>query len=611
MGNGPPAAITTPSVRVDMLGPLRLTVGGTISEVPGPKRRALLALLSTASGRVVAVDDLVDALWPGELPDPAQATLRSHVSRLRRHLGGGAARLEASNGGYCLDLGGEGSGTDVGRARSLLSRARQSDPPVAFGLLAEGRSLWRGRPLVEFGDVDRLRDVAVRLDDLRRSLDESYAAAAIESGHTAEAVEVATALADEHPLSEAAALLVMRAFDGAGRAPEALRVAYGHRRRLRETAGLEPSHELAELERSIAGRSTTIASRVPRPDDLLRGRDDELVVLRAVLASGRLVTITGPAGVGKTRLAVELACTVEGAVALWLDPSTRPDDVGGALARALGLADRSGDPLAACAAWLGSGPRLLVIDGCEHVVDGVRTVVATLLRACPDLTVIATSREPLRIDSEHRVRLGPLPVVGDAETSGHLDDVPTAVALFVDRARRARPGFAPTADDLVVIEHIVSRLDGLPYPIALAASRLSALDLSDLCEVCGRDDRCLDVLAEGTALTLRRTMAWSYDLLSEGQQRVFRWLSVFPEGFDLADVERVVARADPSEDGAAVLAQLVDSSMIDLVPGRPARYRMLGTVRAYASDRLVAANEVGAASELASGRARQVASEPP
>jgi predicted ATPase len=238
-------------------------------------------------------------------------------------------------------------------------------------------------------------------------------------------------------------------------------------------------------------------------------------------------------------------------------------------------------------------------------------VVATLLRACPDLTVIATSREPLRIDSEHRVRLGPLPVVGDAEASDQLDDVPTAVALFVDRARRARPGFAPTADDLVVIEHIVSRLDGLPYPIALAASRLSALDLSDLCEVCGRADRCLDVLAEGTASTLRRTMAWSYDLLSEGQQRVFRWLSVFPEGFELADVERVVAHADPSEDGAAVLAQLVDSSMIDLVPGRPARYRMLGTVRAYAYDRLAAADEVEAASELAHGRTGQFASEPP
>jgi len=251
-----------------------------------------------------------------------------------------------------------------------------------------------------------------------------------------------------------------------------------------------------------------------------------------------------------------------------------------------------GDVLAACAALLDAGPQLLVIDNCEHLLPGVRDVVATLLDSCPLLTVLATSREPLGLTAEQRLRVAPL-----ALTSPHdLDDVvrSPAVAVFIDRARRVRPAFRPGANELGLIAEIVRRLDGMPLAIELAAGRVSSLGLAD---VHARLDRALDLLGDGRDMTLRQTIWWSYDLLPDHERRLFRHLGVFPDGLDLATAESVAARLGLPGDAAGALAHLVDASMVEATLGAPARYHLLDTVNAFARHQLDAEGEDQAATE--------------
>ncbi|WP_222131310.1 BTAD domain-containing putative transcriptional regulator [Pseudonocardia sp. C8] len=578
-----------PQVRVDVLGPLRLTVGADVVDVPGPKRRALLALLAMEEGRAVTTARLLDALWPDDL-DSARAALHSHVSRLRRHLGPAAGRLAGRPGAYLLDPG-DGDGTDVARARSLLASSSGSPPDVARRLAAEARSLWRGRPLAEFPDVAPLAALVPALDRLRRSVDETYAAAALDAGAPADAVDVAAALVATDPLSERAVLILMRALHATGRAPDALRVAYEHRRRIIAESGLDPTPALARLEREIAG-DVRPDRGLPRPAGPLRGRDSELAALRRLLARERLVTVLGPGGVGKTRLATAITATTEPVTVLLLAPVTTTAAVPHALADALDLRITQGDVLSACAALLAAGPHLLVIDNCEHLLPAVRDVVAALIDRCPRLTVLATSREPLGLTVEQRLRIAPLGLVG-----GHrADDLSRspAVAVFLDRARRVRPGFVPGPAELGLVAEIVRRLDGIPLAIELAAGRLTSLGLS---EIHSHLDRALDLLGDAHDTTLRRTIEWSYDLLDGPERRLFRHLGAFPDGLDLATAESIATRVGVPGDTVRTLAHLVDASMVEAVPGSPTRYRLLDTMRAFARDRLAAHDEEEASTE--------------
>lgn len=567
-----------------MLGPLRLVVGGEDVEVPGPKRRALLALLAVADGRLVPIGELLDSLWAGELPVSARPTLRSHASRLRHHLGPCASRLEGTAGGYRLRVGGEGTTTDVAEVRSLLGRARRAPPPAAHELLARARSLWRGPPLHEFDEVDRLCFLAVSLEELRCSVDQAFTSAAIEVGRPAEAVATASALVRDTPLSEPATLLLVRSLDAAGRPADALRVAYEHRKALREETGLEPSPALSNVEQAIAGRTPARTGRVPRSPNSLRGRAHELATLQRLVRSERLVTVTGPAGVGKTRLAVEVARKEVEPVCLWLTPLADDAAVPHALATALDLREIHGDPVGACSALLGAGPRLILIDSCEHLLAEVRDVVIELLTACPQLTILATSRRALGLVDEQQLRLHPLEWTSDEPFAG----AGPAAAVFVDRVRRIRPGFTPSRRELAVICEIVERLDGLPLAIELAASRSSSLGLNDLRE---RLDRCLDLLGSDLPGTLRETLEWSYDLLDENARRLLRHLSVFPNGFDLAAAEAIADGIRLPGDGAATLSDLVEASMVEVAQGPVRRYRMLETIRTFARDLLVDAGE--------------------
>ena len=582
----------TPAVRVDLLGPMRLVVGDEIVDVPGPKRRALLALLAVAEGRAVPIADLFDALWPLEVPDSARATLQSHVSRLRRHLGTAADLLEGLTGAYRLRLDEVGSGTDVARARVLLATAEGADAAEARRMLAEARSLWRGVALAEFDDVDSLAALAVSLDALHDKVERAYAAAAIDAGEADEAVEVASTLVAADQYSEAAAMLLMRALDASGRAADALRAGYDHRRRVVTETGLEPSPGFSELERTIAGRTRMRPTSLLRAASGLRGRSAELAAVQRLLTNESLVTVLGPGGVGKTALAAEVAARADQATVVPLAPITDPGAIPQALASALEVHIVHGDVLSACVALLGAGPQLLVFDNCEHLLVGVRDLIATLVHGCPQLTILATSREPLGHPAEQQVRLAPLAVTSLV----NLDDLAgsPAVAVFVDRARRVRPDFSPGVDDLGRIADIVRRLDGMPLAIELAAGRMSTLGLVDLD---ARLDRSLDLLGDGRTVSLRRTIAWSYELLPDHEQRLFRHLGVFPDGFDLATAESVAVDLSLPADAAGALAHLVDASMIDVTLGDVVRYRMLETIRAFAQDRLTAAEEDDAATE--------------
>ncbi|TWF75887.1 putative ATPase [Pseudonocardia hierapolitana] len=584
------------TVRVELLGPLRLAVDGRPVEVPGPKRRAVLALLAAAEGRVVHADGLLDALWPEEPPESGRAALQSHVSRLRGHLGPAGSRLVSTGGGYRLAL--EEAELDVAQARSLLRQARETTA-AAVDHLRAASALWRGPVLAEFADFPPLAATAIAYDQLRRDVIELLVGCSIRSGRLDDVVDLATAMLAEDPLREPAVVLVVRALAATGDAARALAVAREYRSRLADETGLDPSPALGELERAVAAGElvapvpgNAAPARSARP---LFGRDAQLAALERLLGDERLVTIVGPGGVGKTRVALELARRAGGARVLPLAPVTDPSAVPHALAAALDLQVVTGDVLGACAAVLGTTRTLLVVDNCEHLLDTVRDTVERLLGGCPGLTVLATSREPLGVPGETPSRLAPLPLPGPDHAS--TAQVPS-VALFLDRAARSRPGFSPGGEELKLVADVVRRLDGMPLAIELAAGRLAGLALPDLA---ARLDRALDLLGARTGdarhRTLRATVEWSYDLLPAEEQRLFRHLAVFVDGVDLPTAEAVAADLGLTGDPAAALAHLVDASMVEVSFSDRPRYRMLETLRAFGVDRLAAAGEAAAADD--------------
>ncbi|MFE7776004.1 BTAD domain-containing putative transcriptional regulator [Streptomyces sp. NPDC057445] len=585
-----------PSVRVEVLGPLRLLVDGEPVDVPGPKRRAVLALLALAEGRIVAVDHLVDALWPSEVPESGHQALHNHVSRLRGHLGPAAARLETRHDGYRLAL--EADELDVAQARALLATARR-DPPAALSLLRKAHELWRGPVLADLVDIVPVATAVEEYAQLRLEVADTLVAAAVAAGQADEVLGLAAASSAADPLREPAVLLHMRALAATGQAPEALRTGREYRRRLVDETGLDPTPALDELERDIVGGAGSPAGppEAPaRPVTRLIGREPQVAALQRLLAAERLVTLVGPGGVGKTRVALEVAGRNGTATVMLLAPVSDPAAIPHALAAALNLKVDQGDVLSACLAVLGDRPGLLVVDNCEHLLDGVRDTVDAVLASCPRISLLATSREPLGLASEHISRLAPLPLP-------HLGEDPSqvpSVALFLDRARRVRPGPPPTPEELRAVSDIVHRLDGMPLAIELAAGRLSTFSVADLR---GRLDRSLDLLGGGRTgadsrhRTLRATIEWSYRLLSEDEQRLFRHLSVFADGVDLDTAEQLAGDLGLGSDPGSALARLVDASMIDASFEGATRYRMLETLRAFGLDRLAAAGEYNTATE--------------
>jgi len=342
------------------------------------------------------------------------------------------------------------------------------------------------------------------------------------------------------------------------------------------------------------------------------GRGAEVSEIAVLLGEGRLVTVTGPGGVGKTRLAGEVARVVAGRFAdgVWLAELAAvadPAQVAPAVAVALGVREQPGVPVAeALAQVLARQQLLLVLDNCEHVIGAAAELCAGLVGTADDVRILATSRERLRVAGEACYRLGPLTLPGPGDEAGAGGG--EAVALFADRARRADAHFALAQQDGPVVGRLVARLDGMPLAIELAAARVEALGVAGLAERI--EDRFAllvagDRLAAPRQRSLAATVGWSYQLLDEQEQRVFRWLSVFPGPFTLEGAEAIAGAGV-----APVVARLVDCSL--LVPPRTgsdgrARYLMLETLRAYGAALLAESGEQDKAAAALAGYALRVA----
>jgi predicted ATPase/DNA-binding SARP family transcriptional activator len=354
---------------------------------------------------------------------------------------------------------------------------------------------------------------------------------------------------------------------------------------------------------------------LPAPLTSFIGRDDDLARIGSLLATGRLVTVLGPGGAGKTRLALEAARRHrheyrDGAWLIDLASVTEPAEIATAVLAGIGLRGGAmldarkrieGDELDVLVGEFGGRESLLLVDNCEHLIDAVAHLVAALLPRCPGLRVLATSREPLAVDGEALVPLGPLALPGPDDSAEQARRA-ASVRLFTERAAAVRPGFDADETTLPDIVRVVRGLDGMPLALELAAARLRTLSLPGLAG--GLSDR-FRLLTTGNRTapprhrTLRAVIAWSWELLGEHERTVAERISILPGGVTPASATAVCAgTAVPAAAVPELLAALVDRSLLQLAPGA-GRYRMLETIREYGADRLTGTGDLRTARDLA------------
>jgi predicted ATPase/DNA-binding SARP family transcriptional activator len=599
-------------LRVCLLGPVAvLGDDGQPVDIGGPRARALLARLAVAPGRVVGTDELIDAIWDADPPAAPGNAVQALVSRLRRALPGTPLRAQAH--GYLLDL--PADAVDAARFEALVARARaERAPEAALPLLREAEALWRGPALADLAGLSFAAPLTARWAELRLSAAEQRLTAELALGRADAVLPELEQLVTAHPLREPLCLLQVRALARLGRPAEALAAYERCRDQLADELGLDPSPALqAEQLAVLRGEVQAPAAERARDGGALRtpltsfrGRDRELASVGALLDAGRLVTLLGPGGAGKTRLALEAAHRRRSAVpdGVWwveLAPVADARQLPAAVLAAVG--QREGTSLGQVPTLVEASQRLqeifagrqalLVLDNCEHLVGAVAGFADDLLAHCPGLQVLTTSREPLAVPGEAVLPVGPLEVPADDDPAAAGSP---AVRLFADRAAAVRPDFAITAATLPAVLEVCRRLDGMPLALELAAARLRSLGIA---QIAARLDDRFQLLTGGSRValprhqTLRAVVEWSWDALSDRERAVARRLSVFVGGATLDAAEEVCG--EPGWDVLAAVSGLVEKSMVLAVedgdgPGG-VRYRMLETIRAYAAERLTGAGE--------------------
>ncbi|MFI2505120.1 BTAD domain-containing putative transcriptional regulator [Streptomyces sp. NPDC018972] len=641
-------------MRFDVLGPLRVrTEGGGLVPVAEPKVRALLADLLVHHGRSVPVDRLVDDLWGEDVPGNPANSLQTKVSQLRRALeraeDGGRALVGYGPAGYVLRV--PEDAVDSGRFARLTARARrEGDPRTKAALLSEALGLWRGAAFADFRDAAFVQAAAAGLEEQRITAREDLAELRLELGEHQQLADELGPVVTEHPLRQRLRGVHMRALYRAGRHSEALEAYQDVRRRLAEELGVDPAPELAALHQAMlrqdpglgpgSAPATTVRARTNLPTQVssLVGRRDAVDRVCELVGAHRLVTLTGPGGVGKTRLALEAAARLADGDAY---PDAYPDGVwlvelagaGGEVAETvaavLDVRDDTASGTPGGDTGAGSVPDrlaealrarrlLLVLDNCEHVVGPVAALVGRLLRGAPGLRVLATSQEPLAVPGEVLDDVAPL---AEAE----------AMELFAARAAAAAPGFALGPGNAEAVALVCRRLDGIPLALELAATRVRALGVHALADRLHDRFRLLHQVrrdAPARQRTLRAMIDWSWELLSPPERTVLRRLAVFAGGFTLESAEAVCAVRDAGAAGAAgdtgdtgdadvraedvldVVTRLVDRSLVVPAYGTDGpggtggtdgpggtdglegpRYRLLESVAAYGMERLDEAGE--------------------
>jgi predicted ATPase/DNA-binding SARP family transcriptional activator len=594
---------------------------GVVADVPGARLRALVVVLALEAGHVVQKATLVDWIWGEHPPADAANALQRLVSRLRKVLPDGV--IEGHTDGYRLRV--EPDAVDAVRFERLVGQTGPGEDSRRLVRLREALGLWRGPAMADVGLAESAAfDAAVtRLERLRLAALEDRFDAEISLGGAGELVAELTDLVAAHPVRERLVGAMMRALVGTGRDTEALLLYQRTREALADQLGVHPSPELSalhvallrgELGRREDDRKTNLRAELTS----FVGKDADVAAVRELIAGHRLTTVIGPGGAGKTRLATETARTLlgdlpDGAWLVELAPIGTDDDVAQSALAGLGLRDAllgaapDAEPTDRLIAALRDREALLILDNCEHVIESAAAFAHRVLGECRRLRILATSREPLGITGEALWSAEPLALPDGDASPGEIESS-AAVRLLRDRAGAVRRDLGADAAALATMARICRALDGMPLAIELAAARLRTMSIDQLAS--RLDDR-FRLLTSGsrTALprhrTLRAVVDWSWELLSDAERVVLRRLSVFSGGASLVGAERVCAGPGGRSPGTSraateaveptlvleLLTALVEKSLLVAEGDGAPRYRMLGTIKEYAGQRLAEAGE--------------------
>jgi predicted ATPase/DNA-binding SARP family transcriptional activator len=607
------------AVRIRLLGGFSVWVGDV--EVPDSawslrKARSVVKLLALARGHTIHREVLCETLWPDRDAAAAQNNLHQVLYAARRALeAGGADRRDVLGlRDELVALCPEGSVcVDVERFEAAAREARAAGELAAY---REALELFGGELLPEDRYESWVEPRRASLAELQLALLVELAELESRAGDLAGAVESLRRAVSADPLHEPANRALMRALADGGRRQEALAQYERLRSALREAVGADPDPQTRRLYRdlltgSLAAEPSELEApgaparrhNLPHEATSFVGRERELREVERLLARTRLLTLSGAGGSGKSRLARELAgrrvaAFEHGAWLVQLAPLADLELVASEVASTLGLAlpDR-GSAEAALVEQLRSHRALVVLDNCEHLIDACAALAAAIMRACPGVRLLATSREPLRIEGEVAWRVPSLALPDLERLPAPAELVRLgSVRLFAERAADAAPGFEVDAGNARSVAELCVRLDGMPLALELGAARVGMLSPEQILE---RLRGTLGVLGPGSraALTRQRTLTatldWSHELLGADERVLFRRLAVFAGTFGLAAAEQVCGREPLAPDAVlGLLGRLVEKSLVTVErEGGPARYRLLETVREYARERLHEAGE--------------------
>lgn len=556
-----------------MLGPLEVVGDDGPVVLARPRERCILASLALEPNRVVSVDRLVEQAWDGEPPRTAENGLKVAVSRLRQMLGpDGPKHIQTQPPGYLLVA--APAETDSGAFLRLADRGRAAfaagDAAGAADILRGALALWRGPVLADMADRSFVQVAAVGLEEARLSTIEDRIDADLACGRARELVAELEDLVQQHPLRERLWHHYLLALYRSDRQGDALRAYERVRVLLADELGIDPGPELRALERDILGHAPSLdfvagdapvaRHNLPPERGPFIGRSDEAEALSAAIRAERVVTVTGAAGIGKSRLArrcgTDLLDEFPGGV--WLaDLSALPDTAGP-------------DDVAALIGIEPTAPYLVLLDNCDTAIDGAALFVHRLVDRAPHATIVATCCQPMRIRGELVVRIGPLPL-------------PDCVALFTERMRRTNPSLEVTPELTTTIEQICSHLDGHPLAIGLAASRTRLLGPTAILD---RLDDWFGLLVGGDRSTIAHhktlvsLLEWNIGLLADDEKALLTRMAAHDDDLAL-DVIEATCGGDPIAEGGVLTAleALIDRGLVEPVGGG---YHLLRPVRDYA-----------------------------